>query len=185
MSKTYKNEFRIIAGEWRSRRLSFPSREGLRPTPDRVRETLFNWLAPRIPGARCLDLFAGSGALGLEALSRGASRTTFVERDRDVAQAIRTNLDRLGGRGGEVTDAGAQAYLAGEPEPVDIAFLDPPFGSDLLEETVAALQGWLRSDARIYIEYPAGAGLPPLPAAWRVLRESRAGQVGFALAASA
>ncbi|HET7369689.1 MAG TPA: 16S rRNA (guanine(966)-N(2))-methyltransferase RsmD [Gammaproteobacteria bacterium] len=184
MSKTYKNEFRIIAGEWRRRRLSFPPREGLRPTPDRVRETLFNWLAPRLPGAQCLDLFAGSGALGFEALSRGAGRAVFVERDRDVAHNIQANLDQLDAARGEVTDQGAQAYLAGKPEPFDIVFLDPPFGSGLLEETLPQLPGRLRPDARIYIEYPAGASQPPMPAGWRMLRESRAGQVRFGLAAT-
>ncbi|HET6655753.1 MAG TPA: 16S rRNA (guanine(966)-N(2))-methyltransferase RsmD [Gammaproteobacteria bacterium] len=182
MKQQYRNEFRIISGEWRSRRLSFPSREGLRPTPDRVRETLFNWLAPRIAGARCLDLFAGSGALGLEALSRGAARAVFVERDRDVAQAICANLDRLGARGGEVIDTGAQSYLAGKPESFDVVFLDPPFGSGLLGDASGALQDWLRPEARIYIEYPVGEGAPPLPPAWQVLRKSRAGQVGFTLA---
>jgi 16S rRNA (guanine966-N2)-methyltransferase len=182
VKQQYKNEFRVIAGAWRRRRCSFPSREGLRPTPDRVRETLFNWLAPRIAGARCLDLFAGSGALGIEALSRGAADVVFVERDREAAAAIEANLARLGKERADVAAVDAREYLAGEPEPFDVVFLDPPFASDLLAEVLAPLQSWLRSGAWIYLEFPAGDVAPPLPAGWHTLKASRAGRVHYLLA---
>jgi 16S rRNA (guanine966-N2)-methyltransferase len=179
----YRNEFRVIAGMWRHRRCVFPARQGLRPTPDRVRETLFNWLAPRLAGARCLDLFAGSGALGMEALSRGAREVEFVEKDAETAAAIEGNLAALGGAA-RVLVADSLGYLSGAPKPYDIVFLDPPFGTALLTiacERLAA--GWLRTGARVYLEYPAAIGIPALPAGWRLLRQKRAGQVGFALAA--
>lgn len=180
---TYRNEFRIIAGTWRRRRCRFPAGGGIRPTPDRVRETLFNWLEPRIAGARCLDLFAGSGALGLEALSRGAGHAVFVERDREAAAAIKDNLATLGGDA-EVVAGDAAVYLAGAPELYDVVFLDPPFASGALTAACERLAaGWLAADARVYLEYPRTAGEPGLPAGWTLLKSSRAGQVGFALAA--
>ncbi|HET8551521.1 MAG TPA: 16S rRNA (guanine(966)-N(2))-methyltransferase RsmD [Gammaproteobacteria bacterium] len=180
--RPYKNEFRIIAGAWRSRRCTFPPREGLRPTPDRVRETLFNWFGSRIEGARCLDLFAGSGALGLEALSRGAGRVVFVERDREAAQGIAANLARLDGKCAEVVAMDAVNYLAGTDESFDIVFLDPPFASGLLDLVLDPLQARLRPDARIYLEFPLAAGAPPLPTNWQLLKSKRAGQVGYGLA---
>ncbi|HET7306753.1 MAG TPA: 16S rRNA (guanine(966)-N(2))-methyltransferase RsmD [Gammaproteobacteria bacterium] len=181
--RSYKNEFRIVAGTWRSRRCTFPPREGLRPTPDRVRETLFNWLGNRIERARCLDLFAGSGALGLEALSRGAARTVFVERDREAAQGIEANLARLDAAGAEVAAVDAVGYLRSAEESFDIVFLDPPFASGLLELVLDPLQARLRPDAYVYLEFPFAAGVPPLPANWRLLKSKRAGQVGYGLAA--
>ncbi|HET7570399.1 MAG TPA: 16S rRNA (guanine(966)-N(2))-methyltransferase RsmD [Gammaproteobacteria bacterium] len=181
--RSYQNEFRIIAGTWRSRRCTFPPRKGLRPTPDRVRETLFNWLGSRIEGARCLDLFAGSGALGLEALSRGAGRVVFVERDREAVQGIEANLARLNAAGAEVAPMEALDYLANTDEAFDVAFLDPPFGSGLLDLAVEPLRERLRPDARIYLEFPMTAGPPPLPPGWRLLKSSKAGQVGYGLAA--
>lgn len=178
----YQNEFRIIAGTWRRRKLHFPPLEGIRPSPDRVRETLFNWLRERVPGARCLDLFAGSGALGLEALSRGANSVTFVDRERPAADALREHLAMLEARGGEVAQADALDWLKGPPQPFDIVFLDPPFASDLSARAMAALEagGWLAPAALIYMEHAAEAP-PPLPAGWQVWRESRAGRVGFRL----
>ena len=178
----YHNEFRIIAGAWRRRKLHFPPLPGIRPSPDRVRETLFNWLRERVPGARCLDLFAGSGALGLEALSRGANSVTFVDREREAVEAIRGHLTLLEAADGDVTQADALEWLKRAPEPYDIVFLDPPFASDLAELALAALEagGWLKPAALIYMEYAADVP-PSLPAGWQLLRESRAGRVGFRL----
>jgi 16S rRNA (guanine966-N2)-methyltransferase len=173
---------RIIGGSLRGSRLDVPASPGLRPTPDRVRETLFNWLAPVIPGARCLDLFAGTGALGIEAISRGAAGCVFVERDRRLAELLRGNLVRLRVSAGEVANAGADAFLAGEPRPFDIVFLDPPFEAGLWQASAVALEqgGWLRSGAWIYLESPAQSP-PPVPPAWTLHREARAGTVRHAL----
>ncbi|TPW17985.1 MAG: methyltransferase, partial [Halothiobacillaceae bacterium] len=121
-----RNSLRIIGGTWRSRRLEFPTVEQLRPTPDRVRETLFNWLQHRIGGARCLDLFAGSGALGFEALSRGANEVVFVEIDPAAVQALRANAQRLQADNAQIIHEEALRYLAKPADPFDIIFLDPP-----------------------------------------------------------
>ncbi|HXY97541.1 MAG TPA: 16S rRNA (guanine(966)-N(2))-methyltransferase RsmD [Steroidobacteraceae bacterium] len=174
---------RIIGGTWRGRRLRFPAAALIRPTPDRVRETLFNWLGARIVGARCLDLFAGSGALGLEALSRGAAHVTFIEREPEAARALRATLAEWGAQGAEVERGDALAFLAHQPQPFDIAFLDPPFASGLLEEAAVLLEGngWLRDAALIYVECGAREGLPPLPARWVSLKAKRAGEVGYHL----
>ena len=174
---------RIIGGSWRGRRLRFPAVARIRPTPDRVRETLFNWLGARIVGARCLDLFAGSGALGLEALSRGAAHVTFVERDASAARALRATLADWGGRDAQVEHRDALAFLAHDPRPVDVAFLDPPFAAGLLAEAAALLErhGWLGTSALIYVECSAREALPPLPAHWLPLKAKRAGEVGYHL----
>src|SRR5512134_933490 len=121
------NQLRIIGGRWRSRRLRFPPLPGLRPTPDRVRETLFNWLTPVIAGARCLDLFAGSGALGIEALSRGAAAVTFVERHPQAVRGLRANLAQLRAEGARVEQADALLWLRQAPQPFTVVFLNPPF----------------------------------------------------------
>ena len=183
-----RGDLRIIAGRLRGRRWPFPSVAGLRPTPDRVRETLFNWLAPHIAGARCLDLFAGSGALGLEALSRGASQVTFVEHDREAAKALHAQLTAWELTGGTVlaADAGQVSSWAAFA-PFDIVFLDPPFDSDLLRASLATLArgGLLAVDARVYAETPArGPALvaPPIDAAaWQTVRSGKAGEVGYHL----
>jgi len=178
------NTLRIIGGEWRGRRIRFPGKGGIRPTPDRVRETLFNWLAADVPGSRCLDLFAGSGALGLEALSRGAMHATFVERDRESAARLRETAALLAPDRATVIQADALAWLGGSPVPHDIVFLDPPFAAGLLTEPMRLLEsrGWLAPAARIYVEMPARQGAPVLPAAWRMHRTGRAGAVGYHLA---
>lgn len=177
----YREEFRIIAGRWRRRKLHFPPLPGIRPSPDRVRETLFNWLRDRVEGASCIDLFAGSGALGLEALSRGAAGVTFVDKERQATDAIRGHLDLLKAEGGIVVQVDAFAWLSGPPKPVDLVFLDPPFDAGLLPEICAKLgQGWLKPGAWVYLEHAADA-LPELPPAWQLLKESRAGHVGFRL----
>ncbi|MGH8275425.1 MAG: 16S rRNA (guanine(966)-N(2))-methyltransferase RsmD, partial [Steroidobacteraceae bacterium] len=123
---------RIIGGTWRGRKLRFPAAALIRPTPDRVRETLFNWLGARVPAAHCLDLFAGSGALGLEALSRVAAQVTFVERDAAAVRELRARLVEWGAQGAQVERADALRFLAGPARPFDLAFLDPPFASRLL-----------------------------------------------------
>ncbi len=177
----YREEFRIIAGQWRRRKLHFPPLPGIRPSPDRVRETLFNWLQDRVEGATCLDLFAGSGALGLEALSRGAAQAVFVDRERQAVDAIRGHLELLKAEGGEAIAADALIWLSGPPRPFELVFLDPPFNADLIPEVCARLaRGWLKPGAWVYVEY-AVERTPILPEGWQILKESRAGRVGFRL----
>ena len=177
----YRNEFRIIAGQWRRRKLQFPPLPGIRPSPDRVRETVFNWLREHIEGARCLDLFAGSGALGLEALSRGAAQVVFVDRERAAVEALRAHLESLHAEGGEVFQSDALAWLGSAPRPFDLVFLDPPFESELLASALSVLgRGWLKPRALVYMEYPADRP-PSLQLPWQAWRESRAGRVGFSL----
>jgi 16S rRNA (guanine966-N2)-methyltransferase len=180
------NSFRIIGGLHRSRRLEFPPLSGLRPSPDRVRQTLFDWLAPVISGARCLDLYAGSGALGLEALSRGASAVTFVDREPVAVARIGEHLATLKLPAQELRTGAALALLPGLTGRYDVVFLDPPYQSDELPQAIAALagSGLLAPGARIYLEAPAAAGEPPLPAGWQLLRSKRAGNVGYHLAQS-
>ncbi len=173
---------RIIGGSLRNSRLDVPDLPGLRPTPERVRETLFNWLAPTIEGTRCLDLCAGTGALGIEALSRGAASVQFVERDARAVQALRQNLDRLKATAGQVAATDAQQFLGGSPQPADLVFLDPPFALDLWSGLAQQLEqgGWLTARAIIYVESPR-AMVPPLPPNWQLHREGHAGEVRFAL----
>jgi 16S rRNA (guanine966-N2)-methyltransferase len=193
-----QRQLRIIAGRWRGRKWRFP--EGaLRPTPDRVRETLFNWLQQAIPEARCLDLYAGSGALGLEALSRGARSVVFVEQQRSAALALEQLL-RSWQEGAATAPSGTGSVICGQaleflgqrsvgkrPAAFDVVFLDPPFASGELARAAAALdQGdWLAADARIYIEHARGAPLAGLPGGWRELRAGSAGVVGYHLFAAA
>jgi 16S rRNA (guanine966-N2)-methyltransferase len=178
-----RNELRIIGGRWRGRKLRFPSAEGLRPTPNRVRETLFNWLAPSIQGARCLDLFAGSGALGIEALSRGAAEVVFVERVPAVARHLRETLAALAAEGSRVVQDEAASFLGGPPQRFDVVFLDPPFGEDLVPGLLGRLVavGWLAPGARVYVERPAARGAPAWPAPLVAHRSGRAGEVGYHL----
>jgi 16S rRNA (guanine966-N2)-methyltransferase len=176
---------RIIGGSWRGRTWRFPAGD-IRPTPDRVRETVFNWLAPSIAGAHCLDLFAGSGALGLEALSRGAGRVVFVEQAAVPARELRQTLTSWGGEpaaAAQVNVMDANHFLAGKPEPFDVVFLDPPFAAGLLGPIAARLETgqWLGPAALIYAECPARESLPPLPAGWTVAKTQRAGEVGYHL----
>ncbi len=173
---------RIIGGSLRNSRLNVPELEGLRPTPERVRETLFNWLAPVIEGARCLDLCAGTGALGIEAWSRGAGDVQFVERDKRAAQALHDNLARLKVTGAGLAVLDASAYLQGAARPHDLVFLDPPFALGLWSGLAQQLEcaGWLRTNALIYVESPRGRA-PALPSNWHLQREDQAGEVRFAL----
>ena len=175
------NRLRIIGGRWRGSRIVFPPLAAIRPSPDRVRETLFNWLQQSIVGARCLDLFAGSGALGLEALSRGASHVTFVDREPQVGRHLAQTLERLGSGDATVVVEDAQRFLLRPPQPFDVVFLDPPFDSAVLEQVGVRLQGWLAPGAYIYVECPADRSLATLPAQWGVHRTKRAGQVGYHL----
>lgn len=185
-ARGYSNRFRIVSGEWRGRRLPFPEVDGLRPTPDRVRETVFNWLGPRCVGAEVLDLCAGSGALGLEAASRGAARVDLVEASPPLVATLREHIATLGaGPSVRAHQADAQEFLRGPVHPYTLVFMDPPYASGLLEPLTAALaQGWLAPGARVYLEAPASAGPPPLPVGWTLLKEGRAGQVGYYLACS-
>ncbi len=146
-----------------------------------MRETLFNWLGPGIEGARCLDVFAGAGSLGVEALSRGASDVVFVEHAKAAAAAIEANLDRLGAAGGEVVAGDARDYLAGATKQFDIVFLDPPFDAGLLETALNAGSSLLEPNGCLYLEYRESAGAPALPDGFKLMKSSRAGQVGFAL----
>lgn len=178
------NTLRIIAGRHRGRKLKFADVPGLRPTPDRVRETLFNWLAPLIPGARCLDLFAGSGALGFEALSRGAREVVFVDNHPLAVQALRDNIALLGEGNAEVIQSSALDWLSHVPaEPFDIVFLDPPFRQNLLASCCQRLDaaGWLASPAAIYIEREAESDAPCLPEGWIIEKAKTAGQVTYGL----
>ena len=174
---------RIIGGRWRGRRLPVAEAEGLRPTTDRIRETLFNWLRPRLAGARVADLFAGTGILGIEALSRAAASALFVERDRRLARAIERSLAELGAEHARVQTADAYRLLArGEPVPFDVVFLDPPYGHGRLDElcTLLAGRGWLADEALVYLEHDRRAP-PRLPPALEVRREKTAGNVRFVL----
>jgi 16S rRNA (guanine966-N2)-methyltransferase len=182
---TGRNSVRIIAGAWRGRRIHFPDMPALRPTPDRVRETLFNWLQHSIAGARCLDLFAGSGALGLEALSRGAREAVFVEQFPAAARALGEQLVRFGGAAkGRILEMGAARFLRNTGAPFDIAFLDPPFGTNALAEYIPLLDSgeWLTVGALVYLENERAAGVPALPDHWELLKSKSAGEVGYHLA---
>lgn len=184
---------RIIGGRLRGRRLPVPQQAGLRPTTDRVRETLFNWLAADIPGSRCLDCFAGAGALGFEAFSRGAAEVVLIERAARVAAGLSANAQTLRAAAArddmlaqarlQVVQAHALQWLAARPpRPFDIVFLDPPFDDAVLAETCQRLaQGWLAPAAAVYLETPASTPMPALPEHWHIARERTAGQVCYAL----
>lgn len=168
---------RIIGGEYRSRILHFPDATGLRPTPDRVRETLFNWLGQRLHGLVCLDAFAGSGALGFEAASRGAARVVMLERDGKVRDALRQNASLLKVGNVEILQLDALAYLSRPGESFDVIFLDPPFDRNLLLPALQSAATRLRPGGKIYAESPA----PLSPEGFLVLRQGRAGLSHFCL----
>lgn len=176
-------QIRIIGGKWRGRKLPVPDSPGLRPTTDRVRETLFNWLAPMIQGARCLDCFAGSGALGLEALSRYAGEAILLEADRHVAKQLSSNLTLLSAENGQVVHTNSLQWLAQPGQPFNLVFLDPPFRKGLLAETIDLLEqfNWLAADAWIYVEAEAESAAADVPASWQLHREKIAGQVAYRL----
>jgi 16S rRNA (guanine966-N2)-methyltransferase len=177
-----RGKVRIIAGQWRGRKLRVPNKPGLRPTQDRMRETLFNWLAPHLAGSCCLDLFAGSGALGTEAASRGAKQVTLVEQDCQVVEGLKQQL--VFAPNIQVVCADVKRFLQNSPFPVDIAFLDPPFGYNLVIPTCALLEqnGWLTSNAYIFLEEETHLGIPPFPSSWQLFRSQTVGQAtGFLL----
>jgi 16S rRNA (guanine(966)-N(2))-methyltransferase RsmD len=178
-----QNRVRIIGGKWRSRLVKFPAAPGLRPTPDRVRETLFNWLGQDLTGLRCLDLFAGSGALGFEAASRGAAEVVLVERDRAVGLALQDNARLLQPASLEVVRADALEFIAHDRRAYDVVFLDPPFAlweqeSAVLTTLLVGLRNRLAPGARVYLESP---DFPELAHGWRTLKQGRAGAVHYQL----
>ena len=182
--KSQTGRLRIVAGNWRSRLLDVAEVPGLRPTSQRIRETLFNWLATRLPGARCLDLFAGTGALGLEALSRGAREVVFVERAALAVTTLEKNTAALEAVGATVLQMDAEIYLSRDHGAgFDIVFLDPPFGDDRLEELCRLLeqQHVLAPDARVYLEQDKSKPEVELPQGWRTLKNKTAGNVRYML----
>ncbi len=184
---TLPGRLRIVAGKWRNRVLPIIDEPALRPTSERIRETLFNWLAPMTQGARCLDLFAGTGALGIEALSRGAARVVFIEQSATLAAGIRKALRELQATKAEVCERDAIDYLKNaKSEPFDIVFLDPPFDTELLGGACNLLQkyGWLTANAIVYLEQGKDSEKAALPAGWTVSHEKVAGKVSYSLAST-
>ncbi|MBT0723714.1 16S rRNA (guanine(966)-N(2))-methyltransferase [Rosenbergiella sp. S61] len=178
-------QIRIIGGQWRGRKLSVLDSEGLRPTTDRVRETLFNWLAPWLPQANCLDCYAGSGALGIEALSRYAAQVTLIEKETHVARQLQKNIQSLNTSQLTLHRADTLQFLTQSRPvaPFNIVFIDPPFRCGLLEHTIQLLESnhWLAEDAVIYTENEVEQGIPTVPANWILHREKIAGQVCYRL----
>jgi 16S rRNA (guanine966-N2)-methyltransferase len=181
---TKPGELRIIGGEWRSRKLPIADVPGLRPSTDRVRETLFNWLQADLAGACCLDLFAGSGALGFEAASRGAREVVLVESSTVAQKNLAANIAALKAHQVKLIAADAMSWLRQARQQFDVVFVDPPYASELLAPACAQLeqQNLLSPQAKIYLEYDAHRELPPLPANWEIIRGKTAGQVGYYLA---
>lgn len=176
-------KLRLIGGQWRGRVLPFPEVNGLRPTGNRIRETLFNWLMPTLPGSRCLDLFAGSGALSLEALSRGAAHATLIEQHPLAIQQLRDNMQTLQTTAAQIIQADGLAWLRQTPaQPFDLVFLDPPFDANLWRPAALALEkgGWLAEQSLIYVECPSH-NLLSMPENWAVHRHKQAGQVQYCL----
>jgi len=173
-----RNRVRIIGGTWRSRRIAFPSRRDLRPTPDRVRETLFNWLGQDLTGRTCLDLFAGSGALGFEAASRGAKRVVMVERDAATLRALQASRAELDADAVELKRADALEFLRADADLYDVVFLDPPFNADYLPRLWALLPRHLAPGALVYCE---SALRPAAPVGWETWKQGRAGRVSYQL----
>jgi 16S rRNA (guanine966-N2)-methyltransferase len=171
-------QIRIIGGRWRGRRLRFPAGADIRPTPDRVRETLFNWLGQDLTGLTTLDLFAGSGALSFEALSRGASRAVAVDRDKSVLQALSKTAAQLGTDALETHCADARDYLLRETRLFDVIFLDPPFAHPQWDTLVPAAGERLAAAGSLYVESPSALKAPP---GWLLSRSDRAGQVHYHL----
>lgn len=173
---------RVIGGRLRGSKIDVPHSQGLRPTPDRVRETLFNWLQPVVAGARCLDLFAGSGANGIEAISRGAAALVLVEREAKLVQGLRDVASRLKLENTEVIRADALAWLKQPGRPFDLVFMDPPFAQDLAPKAARSLEdnGWLAPAAMIYMELPSDRAAD-VPDNWQVHRQGRAGALGYTL----
>jgi 16S rRNA (guanine966-N2)-methyltransferase len=183
-NRSLPGQLRIVAGKWRSRLLQIIDEPELRPTPVRIRETLFNWLSPVTEGARCLDLFAGTGALGIEALSRGAAQVVFIEQSVTLVEAIRKNLIKLEAVNAQVYQRDALDYLCKEdPQPFDIVFLDPPFDTDLIADVCKLLRNnnWLANSAIIYLEQGKDNVKPVLVDEWVITHEKITGKVSYSL----
>ena len=174
---------RIIGGRWRGRKLTVIDSEGLRPTPSRVRETLFNWLQFSLSGANCLDLFAGTGALGLEAASRGVEKITLVEFNARTAEQLSKNCQQLGADNYQLVNKDAVTFLSGDQDQYDIVFIDPPYKLEIWSEIAEQLvsQDCLSLNALIYVEYPLTAIKPLLPSKWQLIKEKKAGGVNYCL----
>jgi len=178
-----QNKLKIIGGNWRSRSVTFVDAPGLRPTPARVRETVFNWLQHDIIGRRCLDLYAGSGALGFEAASRGAKWVIQVENNALACRALKENAIKLAADQIKIVQSDVFRYLAGDAEPFDVVFIDPPFAMALAVQTCQWLEekGWLSKHAKIYVEAESALKLDGMPENWRQLKSKVAGEVGYHL----
>ncbi|ARR50474.1 16S rRNA (guanine(966)-N(2))-methyltransferase RsmD [Photobacterium damselae subsp. damselae] len=174
---------RIISGQWRGRKLPVHDVEGLRPTTDRVKETLFNWLAQDIYQAKCLDLFAGSGSLSFEALSRGAESLTMIELDPKAAAQLKQNLTAIGATNATLHNTNSVNFLNQAGTPHDLVFIDPPFRKDFIQQVITALEAnhWLSPNALIYIEAEKELGSIDVPPSWHLYREKTAGQVCYRL----
>lgn len=172
------NRVRIVGGQWRSRQIGFPGKFDIRPTPDRVRETLFNWLGQTLYGKTCLDLFAGSGALGFEALSRGAEKVVMVESNREVQHAIAENARNLECDRLDLVCMDALKFLSLDSREYDVIFLDPPFAMNYMPKLWPMLPGHLADRGRLYVE---AAEFPEVPAGWTVLKSGKAGKVRYGL----
>mgnify|MGYP003572201162 FL=1 len=183
MSGKAQGQLRIIGGKWRSRKLAFPQQGNLRPTPDRVRETVFNWLQAEVPGSCCLDMFAGSGALGFEAASRGAVEVVMIEQNRDAASALTRNIELLDAGNIQLVIADAIEWLKNNQRAFDIVFLDPPYKADLLGKCCEALESGqsLAENAKIYLEHALGDDKIVIPESWECLKNKSAGQVTYKL----
>ena len=176
--RTKANTVRIIGGIWRSRILEFPDAADLRPTPDRVRETLFNWLGRDLTGATCLDLFAGSGALGFEALSRGAASVVMIEKNAAALRALRENAARLGAENVTIVRGDALEFARGAQSRFDVVFVDPPYRLGLQAAALGLVAGLLAEDGRVYVENDAA--IEP-SRGWTIVKRARAGKVHFHL----
>ena len=178
-----QNKLKIIGGNWRSRNITFVDTPGLRPTPARVRETLFNWLQNDIMGRRCLDLYAGSGALGFEAASMGAKSVIQVENNPSACRALNQNAIKLAASQIKIVQSDVLCYLAGDAKPFDVIFIDPPFAMGLAVQTCQWLEekGWLSQHAKIYVEAESSLKLDGMPPNWRQLKSKVAGEVGYHL----
>jgi len=178
-----KSKIRIIAGEWRSRQLLFEDAPELRPTPARVRETLFNWLQQDVIGSRCLDLYAGSGALGFEAASRGAKSVSIVESNAQACRLIKENTVKLSANQIKIIQSDVFRFLAGDTSSFDLVFLDPPFGKNMAQQTCQWLEdkGWLASRAKVYVEVESKLVLEGMPPNWTILKSKKAGDVAYYL----
>lgn len=185
--KSSKNQsstgnIRIIAGKHRGRKLPVLMADGLRPTTDRVKETVFNWLMPYVHGSACLDCFAGAGSLGFEAYSRGAASVLMIELNKQAASQLVTNANTLKANEVTVKQTDTLAYLAGQTQGFDIVFIDPPFNKGMVEQVINHLDnGWLNKDTMVYLEMEAHSPLPSLPSNWQLEKEKVAGQVAYRL----